>query len=185
MLFISPHPLYQILGIVNEQDVYHPTNGKYLRTEPAVNAEFFHSSPPQWATEQALANPRFQSAWNALPDGAMKQAYIGVFDTEAAQVANGWSDETREYVEEFLLSYPDYGLSYVKAELPEELLNKPWPNYDETHHMKIVKIAKETGTDLQVALDYERKHKARPRVIEELEAAIDVAPTPTAELIPA
>lgn len=185
MLFISPHPNYQLLGIVQEQDVYHPANGKYLRTEPPVSAEFFHGGAPSWALDQALVNPRFRSAWNGLPDGVDFRAYVSAFDTDYQAEQLGWDEERKEYVEQFLLNHTDYGQRYTLAIAPAELLEKPWPAYDDTHHMRIVLIAKEGGYDLVKCLEYERKHKNRPQVIKVLEEALVEAPAPDEDLVPA
>lgn len=172
MLFISPHAQYQLLGIIQEQDVYHPANGKYLRTEPAVNAEFFHGGAPSYALEQALANPRFQSAWQALPDGAIYSAYVSSFDTDFQAEQQGWSEETKTFVEEFMLQHPDYGHRYALVVPPADLLEKPWPSYDDQHHKQIRVVAREGGYDIAKIIDYERKHKNRPTVIEDLEALL-------------
>lgn len=185
VLFISPHPQYQLLGIINEQDIYHPANGKYLRTEPAVNAEFVHSSPPSWAVDQALANPRFRSAWNGLPDGVDFRAYIGMFDTEAAQITYRWSDETREFVEDFLVNHPDNGLAFAVAELPEEMTGRPWPQYDQCHHMRIHIVAQELGKDLAEVKLYEQTHQNRPVVIQKLEEAMEGTPEAADDLVAA
>lgn len=185
MLFISPHPQYQLLGIVQEKHNYHDANGAYLGTIPAVNAEFNHTAVPQWAADQALSNPRFRSAWNGLPDGVDYRAYIGSFDTEATQNILGWSDELRETVEQFMLNHPDYGLSFVVADLPLELSGKPWPEYDRCHHMQVHIVAKELGKDLHSVLAYEREHLNRPIVIKKLEESLEGTPEPAEEMVAA
>lgn len=201
MLFLSPHVNYQMLGIVPEQDVYHPANGSYLRTEPAVNAEFFHGGAPSWALEQALANPRFRSAWNGLPDGVDLRAYVGSFDTDRAAEDFGWDTKVvrhgrvvndapqegdvplKEYVEQFMLNHSDYGTRYAVAELPLELSGKPWPQYDECHHMQVDIVARNLGVNLADVLEYEKAHKNRGVVVRRLEEALVETPAEEDSLV--
>jgi hypothetical protein len=183
LLFISPHPLYQLLGITQEVVSYHPTNGRVLGTTPGINAEFFHGGAASWAIEQALSNPAFRGAWGGLPDGVDYRAYVSTFDTDTEAERLGWDDDTKEYVEQFLLSYQDYGRSYILAVPPQEVADLPWPTFNETHHARIVIVAKEIGADLVKALEYERTHKARPFVIEALEQALAENPQPDSELV--
>ena len=184
MLFISPHPLYQLLGITDEIVEYHPTNGRVIKTIPPINAEFFHGGAPQWAVEQALAAPKFKSAWGGLPDGVDYRAYISTFDTDLAAAQWRWDDDTKTYVEDFMLNHSDYGERYILAVAPVEISDLPWPTYDKTHHFQISILAKELGL-VQKALDYERNHKARPFVVEKLEEELSANPEPAEELIPA
>ncbi len=185
MLFISPHPLYQLLGITDELVDYHPTNGRVIRTTPGINAEFFHGGAPSWALEQALANPKFRGAWGGLPDGVDYRAYISTFDTNVAASQNRWDDDTKAYVEEFMLNHPHYGQYYIEAVAPTEIADLPWPNYNETHHSRIVITAREIGADLQKTLNYERKNKARPFVVDLLEKELAENPQPAEELVTA
>lgn len=185
MLFISPHPLYQLLGITEEIVEYHPTNGRPIRTIPGIHAEFFHGGAPSWALEQALANPVFQGAWGGLPDGVNYGAYVSSFDTDYQAEQRGWDEETKDFVEQFMLNYVDYGKMYVLADPPKEISDLPWPTFNELHHSRVVIVAKEIGADLQQVLEYERTHKARPMVIAGLERALEENPQPSEELVPA
>jgi hypothetical protein len=101
---------------------------------------------------------------------------IGVYDTLAAQEAEDWPDELREYVEQWMLKRPNYGTDFVELQkLPAE---KPWKNYDETHHFKIASLAADLGV-VEEALAYEQENKAREGVLkalnEKLGAPVDVA----------
>ncbi len=185
MLFISPHPQYQLLAITEEEPVYHPTNGRLLKTIPGINAEFFHGGAPSWALEQAMENTTFMGAWHGLPDGVNYGAYVSSFDTDLAAEQLRWDEETKDFVEEFMLNHVDYGKRYVLATPPREVEDLPWPNYNDTHHSRIVITAREIGADLQACLDYERDHKARPFVINLLEQALEETPQATEELVPA
>jgi hypothetical protein len=183
LLFISPHPLYQLLGIRHEEPQYNEQSGRLIRVLPGINAEFFHGGAPSWAIDQALSNESFRSAWGGLPDGVNFGAYIGSYNTDDQAAMHGWDDETKEHVEQFMLNYQDYGRSYVMAVEPSEIADLPWPTYNELHHTRVISVAKEIGADFNKVLDYERKHKQRPVVIAALERELEENPTPDEELV--
>lgn len=166
MLFISPHAEFMLSGFLQPEDVYHEKTGRYITTRPGIDCQFRHGGAPDWAMEQALGNSRFQSLWNGLPDGTDRRMHVGTYDTDKRQAEEGWTDETRKQVEEFLLNDVAYGNRYILAEPPEHLRNLPWPNYDSTHHNSIVRVAKEIDVSLEFVLEYEQGHKNRPAVIE-------------------
>lgn len=170
MLFLSPHPGYLITGCRQPVDNYHPASGAYLGTTPGIDIEFVHGGSPEWATEQALANPKFTSLWRGLPDNTDNRLFIATYDTEKKQQENSWDDETREEVERFLLGHPDFGTRYILMEHPENVQGEPWRGYDNAHHFTVIKVAKELDSDAQAyALDYERSHKNREVVVKALE----------------
>lgn len=173
MLFVSPHPSYQLVGIIQEEPVHHPQTGKYLKTNPGVDAEFFHGGAPQWAIDQAMDHPRFHEAWNGLPDDQPRHAMISSYDTDAQAQQKGWDEATKDFVEQFLLSHVDCGVRYIAVEPPYVRLEEPWRGYDSTHHHKIRVIAKELDAESQrYALEYERANKNRPQVVSDLQAIV-------------
>lgn len=182
MLFVSPHPGYQLLGIKQPNDNYNPTTGQYMSTTPGIDAEFVHGGCPSWAQEAVIDNPMFQQRWGGLPDDTDRHLYIATFDTTKAQAANGWDEATKKMVEDTLLNHPDNGNRYIVVKPPIEVSDLPWPNYTETHHFHVVKVAKEIGADLREVLEYEKNHRNRKVVVqaleEELGADVD-------ELVPA
>jgi hypothetical protein len=185
LLFISPHAQYQLVGITTEVVDYHPTNGRIIGTRRGIDAEFFHGGAPSWALEQALSNETFKGAWSGLPDGVDYRAYVSSYNTEDQQRMLGWDDETREYVEQFLLNHQDNGNKYIQAVPPAQVEGLPWPTFNELHHSRVLIVAREIGADLNEVLAYERTHKARPFVIEGLEKAIERNPQPVEELVTA
>lgn len=175
MLFISPHPSYQLVGIIQEEPVYHPQTGKYLKTNPGVDAEFFHGGAPSWAIEQALENQSFHAAWGGLPDEQPRHAMIASYDTDVQAEQKGWDSATKDFVEQFLLSHVDNGVRYVVAEPPSVRMEEPWRNYDQTHHKQVAVVAATLDPETQrYALEYERAHGNRPSVVEKLEALVGV-----------
>lgn len=169
MLFITPHLLYQLTGIVQEEEVYHPQTGKFLRTNRGIDAEFFHGTAPRWAVTLAMENPRFHAAWSGLPDDQPREAMISAYDTDLQAEQRQWDAATKEHVEKFLLNHPDHGVRYFKVDPPEVRMDEPWRGYDKTHHFQIAKIAKELDSESQrYALEYELAHKKRDSVVAEL-----------------
>lgn len=185
MLFISPHPNFQLTGIIPSRDEHHPATGMYLRTIPGVDAEFFHGGCPSWALDIALNTPQFLQRWKGLPDGVNYGAYVSSYDTKFQQEQHGWDDETREYVEEFLLKNAAYGERYILAESPQELQQPPWPTYDQTQWKQVVHLARETG-QLEYTLEYEQNHKNREGIVNQLLEALQTdAPAEVEEPVPA
>lgn len=176
MLFISPHPGYILAGIKQQKNVYHEASGELIDTIPGIDAEFIHGGVPEWAQEIALENKQFQQRWGGLPEGVDPRMYIAKYDTRMEQDANGWDDETREMVENTLLKHSDFGSRYVVAETPKELDLPPWPNYDDIQWRQIVPTGREIGADFEYILAYEREHKNRPGVIEQLLEALGQSP---------
>jgi hypothetical protein len=169
LLFVTPHLLYQMTGIVQEEEVYHPTTGKFLRTNRGIDAEFYHGTAPRWAMEIVMHDPRFHAAWSGLPDEQPREAMVSAYDTDVQAEQHQWTPETKEHVEKFLLNHPDHGVRYYQLDPPRVTMAEPWRGYDNTHHFKIGPIAKELEPDTQrYALEYERKNKNRESVVGDL-----------------
>ena len=79
-------------------------------------------------------------------------------------------------VENFLLNHPDNGKYYTVAVPPAQVEGLPWPTFNELHHSRVLIVAKEIGADLAEVLAYEREHKNRPGVIEQLLEALGQSP---------
>lgn len=95
---------------------------------------------------------------------------LGVFDSEAAQDANGWSDEERLIVEDALLHQRTNDV----ITMPELQFAPPWPNYElynGTAKALVRKLVDE-GHDLEQTLNFERQHQNRSEVITLLEETI-------------
>ena len=174
MLFVSPHPQYQLLGILQPQDIYHHGTGQYMHTVPGIDAEFTRGAPG-WAQDVALAHTPFQQRWGGLPDGTDFRTYVAMFDTDAEARENGWDEDAKDMVEQKLLNHPDFGVRYILATPPSETEEEPWPNYDNTHHSKVSIVAEDIGADIEYVLKYEREHKNRPFVVGKLEEKLTVS----------
>jgi hypothetical protein len=105
------------------------------------------------------------------------------FDSTEAQERLGWTDEEREYVEQFMLRQCRVGISdndplgrpnpkadFYLYERPEPVA--PWPTYNKTSPGRIPEMAEATGT-VHEALAYERATHKRPKVLGGLEELVE------------
>lgn len=92
---------------------------------------------------------------------------ISAFDTQQAQVANGWTDEERELVEYTLRNSPHNGVEFIEVtEAP--VTGKPWATYDSTEPWLVAEIAAMVRVPLEQVAAYERAHQNRPEVLASL-----------------
>ena len=107
----------------------------------------------------------------------------GIYDTEEAAKAHGWTDEEKVEVERRLLQLcpnnpnPDpydrriIGHGDIELyEAPKPVL--PWPKYDEAPAANVAKMADAFGCVVE-ALIYEQRTHKREKVLEALQALID------------
>lgn len=179
MLFLSRYANFSI-KLRSAKPIYTP-KGDLMATEPRIKCHFQYGVAPQWAIDNAIAE-------GFVPPGKSPEAQLGpyfsVYDTKAAQELEGWDDETREWVEQQLLTKPGrIGSDYVVLEVPSA--PKPWPAYDKAKNAAaIVKTMTEIGVEPAVVLAYERENQARLEVLNAVEAAVP-EPEPAEELISA
>jgi len=109
---------------------------------------------------------------------------LGMFDSIAAQAANGWSDDERRTVEEALiqtaLREPNSIIVVAEAKLPP-----PWPTYDVFAGSVNELCSKiiEDGFPLEGVLAYEQENQDRPEVVAAFKQLIeDEANVPLAEM---
>lgn len=106
----------------------------------------------------------------------------GYFNLDEQATSKGWDEVEKEVVARHMTQMLDKSwCQFTLYSAPK--VSAPWPNYDSTHHSKIVEIAKATGTE-QTALAYEKQEKNRKSVIEGLTEALNFVVTePVAELV--
>ena len=97
---------------------------------------------------------------------------IGVFDSVAAALLNGWPDATREEVERVLIANASITDNIIV--LPLTVVPPPWPRYEDFQGSPDMLIGKliEDGHDLEETLAYERSSQNRPEVVSLLEELI-------------
>lgn len=95
---------------------------------------------------------------------------LSVFDSEIAQLQNGWSDEDTQLVIDKLLSSNRRGTDFQLVEkIPAAL---PWNNYDEmTDPERVLLVAETIGADLNQVFAYESSHQNRKEILEAINEA--------------
>jgi hypothetical protein len=91
---------------------------------------------------------------------------IGVYDSDAAAIREGWDEELHQWVDEqlvdFVNRYNDIAI------VPKTLLDPPWPKYDSFKGSVPALMRKlvEEGHDLNEVLVYEEAVQGRGKIIE-------------------
>lgn len=168
MRFISPHRGYaiNIRNPVQVPDKY----GQMNEVEKGLVASFdISSSPKDWEIDQAEKSLDFRGmpVEEHTEEAIPVYLRLSVFDSEQAQIHNGWTDEERRVVEEKMLrlQHPQEFILSAKPAVPA-----PWPAYDTiTIPVKIKKTVAELGYDPQTVIEYERDNANRPEVLAALE----------------
>lgn len=151
-------------------------DGRMTATVRALEAEFTHNGATTKDALVAKSTLKFTGVPQDEAGNDIDPAYrISVFDSEAAKLANGWTDEEEALVVETLRASGDNGRAFCEI-LPEPI-EAPWPNYDSTDPEEIVKVAGLINADLELALAYEKENQKRPGVIDALTEALYVEPT--------
>jgi hypothetical protein len=115
------------------------------------------SGSPQEMDEVTIVGPEYR---------------IGVFDSDHAYLSLGWSEETRDWVDEQLV---DYANKYVDiAIVPRTLIPPPWPKYDtfKGSIQALMRKLVDEGHDLEQVLAYEHAVQGRGKVVEAIEALL-------------
>lgn len=169
MRFVAPSPITVALrDPIEEPDPYHP--GRRIVHRAGLRAQFVTSDFTLHEKETAISRFKF----NGIPLDEFTQTpldpsyRISTLDTEL----QNWSDEDREYAEEFLLKHPQHGSDFLLVELPK--LTPPWAGYDKLAADKIVMLVQDTGSDIEDVIAYERSTKNRKSLIQSLEELIPV-----------
>jgi len=165
MLFRSKAAAHQFYARPEEADM---VMGYYRVIHKALVADFGQD----FGSEQVLPDVHGYGGDN------FSTAVIvgGVFDSLAAQKANGWTDDDRKLVEQRLIA------EYCEADSPHRgdvwlyvppKAEPPWPTYENLHHSSVAEQAEMNGL-LNEALIYEqRRDKPRETVMAQLKDRIE------------
>lgn len=140
---------------------------------PALEAQFEHGNLTY--EDAALIKAHYPKIIGTNEDEAhrpLDPTYrFSVFDSELAQLNNGWTDDERLEVEEFLKARVGQDFFFVER----GPLARPWPNFDEMEAEQILVVAQATDADLKTLIAYEQENEARIEVIEILSEAVESA----------
>lgn len=151
-------------------------DGQMTPTVTRLEAEFSHNGATPKDALVAKGALKFTGVPQDEAGNDIDSSYrISIFDSEAARLANGWSESEEALVVETLRGSGDYGRAFIEV-LPEPV-EAPWPNYDQTDPDEIVKVSGLIDADLELVLAYEKENANRPGVIDALTEALYVEPT--------
>lgn len=182
MRFVSKYKKYTV--VFQREIIEHFGTGESHEIKPFVACQFdLYGSMRPYEIEAA----RKQFINHGLPteiDGVTTidpLTRFSVFDSVACQDTYGFDDETREKVEQFLLSRAEYGTDYIEVEEPR--LAAPWPTYNDFRGVRglptpqaIVKKVVEDGYPIEDVIAFERQNLDRQEVLDALEAATQLDP---------
>lgn len=149
-----------------------------------VVAQFHEGGMTPDERELALKSWFFEGSYQDLGEvHTIEPDYrIGVFDSEQAQLEQGWDDATREEVEQHLIRHSQRFEDVLVV--PATMIPPPWPRYDDYTGTPAALVRKlvDEGHSLDAVLTYEKATQKREKIIAALEEAIS---DPDADYAPA
>lgn len=159
---------------VRRQIDEHYATGMTSTLQSQVIAQFHEGGMTPEERELAVSTWVFEGSYQNLDEvSTVPPDYrIGVFDSEQAQLENGWNDELRIDVEQHLIRHSQRFEDVLVV--PATTIPPPWPRYDEFAGKPAALIHKlfEDGHSLDAVLTYERATQKREEIILALEDAI-------------
>jgi hypothetical protein len=105
---------------------------------------------------------------------------LSVYDTIVAQEREGYTDEQREQIEQFMLRRAEQTGNSTFMMVPEREILPPWPRYNEFRGSvdRLLERIAEDGYDLNSVLTYEASQYGlrRPAVMDALKEQIEASP---------
>lgn len=92
---------------------------------------------------------------------------VSVWDSEWAQLNEGWTDEEIDLMIEALRRDPGLGVDFV--ELAPTKAAEPFPNYDSLSVEKILEVVEIASIDPETVLAYERENANRKELLDALQ----------------
>lgn len=158
MLFESKYADLQVF-IRAQSVMYHPATGVEIGRTVPLRANFGHHGG-EFLMEDPLTGTIDRHAL----------IYGHFYDTDVGAELNNWTPEEKESVELTLSRLCDQ-LPFVIAKVHRDekvfAPEKPWPNYDETHHKTIPVLARQLGLVDQV-IAYETANANREGILKAL-----------------
>jgi hypothetical protein len=158
-------------GVRDEVPEHLGHDGKMVPGVRPLEAAFDRGGLTPEAITEAKAKLSFHGLMEHESGEDLDPVYrMSVFDSEVAQLQNGWTDDERALVENVLRASDENGRAYVEiVPAPAEL---PWANYDEVEEPeKVIEIAATIGADFDEIIRYELDNQNRDRWLEALREA--------------
>lgn len=175
MRFVAKYQKYAIQARPQREIV--TIDGIPMVAQEQIILEFEQGSLRPYEVDAGISQ---LGARRGLPDGIDPSYRLSVFDTEWAQAAFGWDNDTVEYAEKFLQANPSFGVDYIMVEEPK--VAAPWPRYDSIADLEqLVEKVVTDGFDIADVIAYERQNQNRPDVLAALE--LEQLPDAPAEIL--
>lgn len=168
--FVSQQKGHRVI-VRNGRESYLGPQGDMVPPVTELVALFTHNLLTRDDAEEAKSRMHIRGTTEDEAGRPIDPAYrLSVFDSEVAQLQNGWTDEETDLVVAKLRSLLNRG---DVIEIEPEPVVKPWNGYDAIEEPdRIVELALAVEADLAKVLAYEKANKARPEVIDALRAEI-------------
>jgi len=179
MRFISKYGRFGVLIDRGHYEAY--ASGAVREVKPEISAYFRPEGLTPDEREMALETWAWNGSYQEMDEVTIvpPDYRIGVYDSLLHQAQAGFDDEVREMIEEKLQQNAQ---DYDNIIVVRSRIAPPWPRYDEFRGspQALVRRLVEDGHDLELVLAYERAHQDRPKVVDEIEKAIE---TGTVEVV--
>jgi hypothetical protein len=152
------------VGVQGQDPILHPHTGSVIGHKKEISAEFFVTGP-EFIPKDEHGDPIAHDMDGSPFATANVRGHY--WDSNAAQEANGWTDEEREAAEAQVLYFCRTQPALV-WKLEDPVLSAPWPTFDDQTDKVAVSFAVEAGLAKE-ALAYARQQK-RAGVVKALEA---------------
>lgn len=177
MRFVAKYQKYSTQARVQRETV--TIDGVPMVSQEQILLDFEQGSLRPYEIDAGISE---LGARRGLPDGLDPSYRLSVFDTEWAETAFNWDEDTRAYVENFLLKNPSFGVDYILCEEPK--IPAPWPRYTEYKDMrKLTAKVVEDGFDITDVIAYERQNENRDDLIALLDEALTAQTMDTTEVM--
>jgi hypothetical protein len=172
MRFISRYGRFSVTIRRHEQEAY--ANGAVRVIQPEITASFQPNRLTPLEREMAVHHWTFNGSMQEADEATIypPDYRIGLYDSLEHQRDAGFDDDLREEIEAKLVEnaeqYPN--IIVVRSNVPA-----PWPRYDDFRGTpgQLLRRLVEDGHDLETVLAYESEHQNRPKIVAELEQAIE------------
>jgi hypothetical protein len=168
--FVSQYPGYRH-GVRDEVPEHLGHDGMMVPAVRPLEAQFGRGGLTPEAITEAKAKLTFHGLMEYESGDDLDPIYrVSVFDSEIAQLQEGWSDDETALVVNMLRASNENGTAYV--EIIPAPATIPWGNYDDIDDPdKVVEIALTIGADVDEIIRYELENQNRERWLEALNDA--------------
>lgn len=134
--------------------------------KPRIDAQFYNNLVTDEDFAVALQSFHFPGLpFDEDTNSNVSPRYrVSVWDSEWAQLNEGWSDEQIDLIIQKLRSDSGFGMDFV--EIAPKRLGEPFPNYDDLSIEDILTIIKVASIDPETVAAYEAENQNRSELLD-------------------